>query len=190
MYSCLKSSITGSIKNSIFIQYGNLPPHKDGAAFFKQLTTFTTVASLQLSSISFSNILRFNPFAHDFNISIINSKLLHIFILATTATRKILGGKRLQHTFYVYKKIVQSEKWSQWVQIKAMDFGEGKIINCQYFMSLVDIQYKQILSLGDGQFKVSVITVTEDIVAMIANARKRKNTPSNVNDSDRDPKSQ
>ena len=71
-----------------------------------------------------------------------------------------------------------------------MDFGEGKILNCQYFMSLIDIQYKQILSLGDGQFKVSVTTVTEDIVAMMANARKRKNTPSNVNDSDRDPKSQ
>ena len=35
MYACLKSSITGSIKNSIFIQYGNLPPYEDGVAFFK-----------------------------------------------------------------------------------------------------------------------------------------------------------
>jgi len=110
MYSCLRSSITGSIKNSIFTQYGNLPPHEDGVAFFNQLTTFTTIASLQLSSILFSNILHFNPFYHDFNISIINSKLLNLFILATTSTREILEGKRLQHTFHVYKKIVQPEK--------------------------------------------------------------------------------
>jgi len=90
----------------------------------------------------------------------------------------------------VYEKIVQPEKWSQWVKIKAMDFGEGKIINCQDFMNLADIQYKQILSSGDGQFKGFITTVTEDIVAMMANARIRKNTPPNVNDSDRDPKSQ
>ena len=110
MYSCLKSSITGSIKNFISTQYGNLPPHEDGVAFFKQLTTFTTVSSLQLSSISFSNILHFNPFDYDFNISVVNSKLLNLFILATTTTREILEGKRLQHTFHVYEKIVQPEK--------------------------------------------------------------------------------
>ena len=74
----------------------------------------------------------------------------------------------------MYEKIVQPEKWSQWMQIKAMDFGEGKILNYQDFMILADIPYKQILSLGDGQFKGSITTITEDIVAMIANARKHK----------------
>ena len=38
-------------------------------------------------------------------------KLLNFFILATTATREILEGKQLQHTFHVYEKIVQPEKW-------------------------------------------------------------------------------
>ena len=188
MYSCLKSSITGSIKNSIFSQYGNLPPHEDGVAFFKQLTTFTTVASLQLSTISFSNILHFNPFDYDFDISVINSKLLNLFILATTSTREILEGERLQHTLHVYEKIVQPEKWAQWVRIKTMDFGEGKISNCQDFMNLADLQYKQILSSGGGQFKGSITTVTEDIVAMMATSKKRKPPP--PFDNEREPKFQ
>ena len=57
-------------------------------------------------------------------------------------------------------------------------------------MNLADIQYKQILSSSNGQFKGSITTVTEDIVAMMANARKRKTSPSNNNDNNRDLKSQ
>ena len=112
MYSCLKSSITGSIQNSIFTQYGNLLPHEDGGAFVKKLTNFTTVASLQLSIILFSDILHFNPCNYDVNISAINNKLLNLFILATTTTREILEGERIQHTLHVYEKIVQPEKWA------------------------------------------------------------------------------
>jgi len=93
MYSCLKSSITGSIKDSIFTQYGNLPLHEDDIDFLKQLTMFINVASHQFSSISFYNILHFNPFDHDFNVSIINSKLLNLLILTKTATCKILEGE-------------------------------------------------------------------------------------------------
>ena len=71
-----------------------------------------------------------------------------------------------------------------------MDFGEGRITNCQDFMNLADIQYKQIVSSGDGQFKGSITTVTEDIVAMMATSRKRKSPPSNDFDPEKTTKSQ
>ena len=84
------------------MEYGNLPCHEDGGAFSKQLTRFTTVASLQLSTISFSDILHFNSCNYDFDILVIDNKLLNLFILATIATREILEGKRIQHTLHVY----------------------------------------------------------------------------------------
>ena len=71
-----------------------------------------------------------------------------------------------------------------------MDFGEGKITNCQDFMNLADIQYTQILSSGGGQFKGSITTVTEDIVAMMATSNKRRAPSFNGTDRDRDKKPQ
>ena len=59
MFHCIKSSIKGDLKNNLFTQFENLPAHEDGISLFKQLTTFTAVASLQLSMISFQNILNF-----------------------------------------------------------------------------------------------------------------------------------
>ena len=46
MFQCVKKSIKGSIRNTIFPQSGNIPTHADGITLFKKLTTFTTVASL------------------------------------------------------------------------------------------------------------------------------------------------
>ena len=61
MFNCVKGSIKGALKATIFTQFGNMPTHSDGTALFKTLTGFTTVASLQLSMLSFQNILEFNP---------------------------------------------------------------------------------------------------------------------------------
>ena len=55
MYSCLKSSISGDLKSTLFYQAGNLTTHEYGTHLFAQLTTFTMAASLQLS-MDFSNI--------------------------------------------------------------------------------------------------------------------------------------
>jgi len=46
MFQCIKSSIKGSIWDTIFTQSGNIPTHADGSTLFKKLTTFTMVASL------------------------------------------------------------------------------------------------------------------------------------------------
>ena len=113
MYSCIKSSIQGDLKNTIFTQFKNIPDHDDGIALFKKLTTFTIVASMQLSMISFTNILNFSPSELLFNIPAINSKLLHLFILSTTSSRTIDDAKGISHTLNAYGKIVQPEAWAQ-----------------------------------------------------------------------------
>ena len=118
MYNCVKSSIAGDIKDTIFTQFDNMPDNEDGVALFKQLTTLTTISSLQLSLLSFNNILNFNPVDHGFNIPILNSKLFHLFVLATTSTRTLLDSERIQHTLNVYGKILQPEVWAQWVWAK------------------------------------------------------------------------
>ena len=95
MFSCIKLSIKGNLKDTIFSQFDNLPNHEDGIALFKLLTTFTTVALSQLSTISFQNTLRFNP--HNFNYSIptINAKLLHLFVLSSTHTCTLLDEDKV-----------------------------------------------------------------------------------------------
>ena len=95
MFQCIKSSIKGSLRDTIFTQAGNLPNNTDGPSLFKKLTTFTSVASLQLSLLSFNNITEFNPLDHDFNISEINTKLSNLFVLATTQHRVLDESERI-----------------------------------------------------------------------------------------------
>ena len=109
MFHCIISSIKGDFKDTIFTQFENLPAHEDGIFLFKQLTTFTTVASLQLSMISYQNILIFDPSEYKFNIPLLNGKLIHLFVLATTQPRTLLASERIQHTINVYTKILQPE---------------------------------------------------------------------------------
>ena len=45
MYQCIKASITGDLKATIFGQAGNLPTREDGPTLFKTLTSFTMVAN-------------------------------------------------------------------------------------------------------------------------------------------------
>ena len=52
-YAILSKSVTGTIHNIIFRQTQNLPSDKDGVSLFKLFTSFTDVASLQLSILSF-----------------------------------------------------------------------------------------------------------------------------------------
>ena len=183
MYNCIKSSITGDIRDTIFTQLDNMPENEDGVALFKKVTTLTTVSSLQLSLLSFNNILNFNPVDHGFNIPILNSKLLHLFVLATTSTRNLLDSERIQHTLNVYGKILQPEVWAQWVRNKVEDFEEGKITKCQDFMNTATIKYNKIAgSYPSGKFPGSSTTVQEDIVAMISLKNKRKYVPKDNND--------
>jgi hypothetical protein len=79
---------------------------KDGPTLFKQLNTFTMVASLQLSMLSFKHILELEPVDHVFNVPTINTKLnQHLFPLATTCEQQLLNSERIQHTLTVYSRM-------------------------------------------------------------------------------------
>jgi hypothetical protein len=111
MYKCVNLSITGDLHATIFDQADNLPTTEDGPTLFKKLTAFTMVASsLQLSMLlSFKMILKFDPSVHKFHISTINTKLNHLFVLATTRERTLQPSERILHTITAYSHIKQVE---------------------------------------------------------------------------------
>ena len=120
MFSCIKLSIKGNIKDTIFTQFGNLPTHEDGIALFKKIATFTTVTSLQLSMLSFNNILNFNPFDYKFNTHVIHRKIIHLFILATTSSRTLFDSEKIQHISNVYVKLSSHKRSRNRSTIKSM----------------------------------------------------------------------
>jgi len=181
MFSCIKSSIEGDIKDTIFTQFGDLPSHDNGVSLFKRITSFTSVSSLQLSMLSFNNILTFNPHDFKYNIPIINKKLVHYFVLSTTSSRTLLDAEKIQHLLTVYGKILQPESWAQWVRNKLDDFEDGNIIDCQDFMNKAVIKYNKIVCVS-GNFSGSITTVQEDIIAMIATKQKTNKRKSSSDD--------
>ena len=113
MLKCIKSSITGNVKETIFTQSGNLHSHTCGVTLFKQLTTLTSVSSLQLSQLAFTNILQFNPIDFNFDVPKINTRLTQLFTLASSQHRSINHQEKIQHTINVYAKIMQPKLWAQ-----------------------------------------------------------------------------
>ena len=105
MFDVLKNSISGILKTTIFDQAGNLPTAHDGPSLFRNLMDLTAVASLQLSVLSFQNLLEFDPSAHGLNIPLISKRLTHLFTLVTTQSRSLPDTERLYHTITVYLKI-------------------------------------------------------------------------------------
>jgi hypothetical protein len=177
LYECLKKSITGDLRATLFDQASNLPVHPDGPTFFKSMLSFTNVSSLQLSIISFNQILQFDPALCKFAIPTVNTKLNQLFLLATTSSRTLGDAERIQHTLTVYQRIRQLEIWAQWVRNQVDAFEEGKILSSQTFMNAAAIKYNKICVESDGQdFPGSATTLQEDIVAMVA-ATKRKHLP-------------
>jgi hypothetical protein len=181
MYECLKKSITGDLRATLFEQASNLPAYADGPSFFKLMLSLTTVSSLQLSIISFNQILQFDPAIHHFNVPTINTKLSHLFTLAMTSSRLLAGAERIQHTLTVYQRIRQPKIWAQWIRNQVDSFEYRNITNCQAFMNMAVVKYNKIrVETEDHAFRGSASTLQEDIVAMMA-ASKRKRIP-NPND--------
>jgi hypothetical protein len=188
LYKCLKTSIGGDLKATLFDQQGNLLTHEDGPTLFKRLTSFTMAASLQLSMLSFQQILEFNPAEHNYNVSTMNTKLNHLFVLATTRQRVLSQPERIQHTLTAYARIKQPELWAQWVRTQTDNFDDGLITDCQSFMNSATIKYIKIASAGS--FEGSSTTVQEDIVAMVASAAAKRKKGSHGDDSSKGTKDQ
>jgi hypothetical protein len=130
-----------------------------------------------LSIISFNQILQFDPAIYHFNVPTVNTKLSHLFTLATTSSRLLTDAERIQHTLTVYQRIQQPEIWAQWIRNQVDSFESGNITNCQAFMNTAVVKYNKIrVETEDHAFPGSASTLQEDIVAMMA-ASKRKRVP-------------
>ena len=75
-------------------------------------------ASLQLSMDYFKRILESNPANNAFNITTINTKLNHLFVLTTNGQRILSEPERIQHTLTTYSCINQPEEWALWVRLQ------------------------------------------------------------------------
>ena len=178
LFRCLRKSITGSLKETIFGQIGNIPQDEDGVALFKQMAKYSTVSSLQLAIATTTDIQNLCPAELDFSISRINSRLVALFGLVTTQNTALDDSAKLQYTLTVYRKIRQPDAWAQWTrnQVDAVDSGTLK--DCQTLMNNAAIKYAKIVQDDpERKFRGSLNTVAEDIIAMTAkaiqNAKKR-----------------
>ena len=178
LYECLKESISGHLHSTIFEQVGNIPDNEDGISLFKKLTNLTSVASLQLSVLSFNKLLHFCPSEHNFVIPTINTELNNLFILATTSHRTLPDSERLHHLVTVYGKVQQPEEWAQWVRNQTDKIEDNTITNSQDFMNSAVLKYNKIINKYGG-FKGSITTVQDDIVAMMTQAKLKKPKPEN-----------
>lgn len=84
MYYALRKSITGDLQNIVFGITDNLPIYEDDPLLFKRLTTYTSMATLNLAIISKEQISTLDPSTYNFSIATINTQLGHLFVLAST----------------------------------------------------------------------------------------------------------
>ena len=104
---------------------------------------------------------------HKFNISLINKDLLSLFVLA----RDIPNNKKLRYMLMVYSKIKQPESWVTWVRMETQHIESSAIIDYQQFMNSAVMEQGKIIRIEHG-FTGSTLTVSEDVVAMIAKHSK------------------
>jgi hypothetical protein len=166
-YHCLKSTLEGDIKATLFNQIGNLPTIEDGAVLFKTLTNFSLASSLQLTIKTVADIQALDPVDFKFNITAINTKLTHYFILASSGSRPLSESEKLQHTLSTYAKIKQPDSWAQWTRAKIDAFDENNLTTSQKLMNDATLKHLKIVS-EDGTFRGRSTTVSEDVVAMLA----------------------
>ena len=166
-YTCLKDSIEGDLRATMFDQFGNLPEFEDGPLLLKKFTSFTMASTLQLSMQSFVQIQNLDPADYAFNISTVNTKMTHLFLLATTGQRRISEAEKIQHLLTAYTKIRQPEVWAQWVRGRVDAFDEGQITNSQAFMNSAALKYIKLSSSEEG-FAARSTTVQDDVIALLA----------------------
>ena len=85
-YAMLPKSVTGAIHDTAFEKVQNLLSKKYGIALLKLFTSFTVVASLQISILSFNQITNLRLLTYNYIIPKINTNPTHIFLLASTST--------------------------------------------------------------------------------------------------------
>jgi hypothetical protein len=187
-YHCLKSTLEGDIKATLFEQIGNLPTVEDGATLFKTITDLLLALSLQLTIKTVADIQALDPADFKFKITSINTKLTHYFILASSGSRPLSEPEKLQHTLSTYAKIKQPDSWAQWTRAKIDSFDDNLLTTCQKLMNEAILKHLKIIS-EDGTFPGCSTTISEDVVAMLAKhapaAKSKPGAPKPPADTDR-----
>jgi hypothetical protein len=167
LYHCLRSTLGGDIKATLFDQIGSHTTNEDGAQLFKTITDFSLASSLQLTIKTITDIQALDPVDFKFSIAAINTKLTHYFILASSSTRALSEAEKLQHTLTVYAKIKQPESWAQWIRTNIDAFNDNSLTVCQTLMNAAALKHLKISS-EDGVFCGRSTSVSKDVVAMLA----------------------
>jgi hypothetical protein len=183
-YHCVKATLEGDIRETIFEQLANLPGYEDGATLFKTIISLSMASSLQLTIQTIQNIQALDPSEFEYKISSINTRLVHLFMLASSINRQLSEPEKIQHTLTIYSKIKQPEAWAQWVRNKVEDFDDEKLTTCQALMNSASLKQLKIKS-ETGNFRGRSTTIHEDVVAMLA-TKKRPHAPSHSPDPSKD----
>ena len=96
-----------------------------------------------------------------------------MFVLCGGSHCTLDNFERIQHALNAYDRIKQPDAWARWINQQKDKFNKGNITVCQDFMNLALGKYNQI-SLEEGKFKGSTMSVQEEIVTMMSNYNKQK----------------
>jgi hypothetical protein len=171
LYHCVKQTLEGDIRETIFEQVANLPSTEDGATLFKTITSLSMASSLQLTIQTIQQIQALDPSDFDYKISGINTRLVHLFLLASSVNRQLSEQEKIQHTLTTYAKIKQPEAWAQWVRAKVDAFDENQLTASQALMNAATLKQTKIKS-DSGDFRGRSTTIHEDVVAMLATKKR------------------
>ena len=174
MFHCLLGSIEGDLQTTLFGQEGNLPENEDGPALFMSMIDMTVAASLMISIQALDDLQHLDPAAHNFSIPLINTKFGELFTLATTSSRAISDGERIQYVLTAYDRIKQPAEWTQWVAKKIDSFEEGTLVTagttgCQDLMNAAILKASRIHAAKHGSSRWRTTSIEDDVVAMMAN---------------------
>ena len=173
MYQACKKSLEGDLFTLVFQQDGNIPATEDGVSLFYTFTTYTLSSSVRLSMDTMDRLYAYNPAQKKYNVALINKDLLNLFVLARDLSR----AQKLHYVLMVYSKIKQPESWATWIRMETQRIESGAIADYQQFMNSAVMEQGKITRMERG-FAGSTLTVSEDVVAMIAkHDSKRKPAP-------------
>jgi hypothetical protein len=176
-FCCLRDSIEGDLKEIVFEQDANMPTTEDGGTLLKTLTEFSMASSLQLTIQAVQDIHTLEPADFAYKVTAINTRLIHLFMLAASVNRTLSEPEKIMHTLTVYKKIKQPEAWAEWIRARVRDYDNGTLLLCQPLMNEGQRTQTRIVTDSGGDFHGRSTTMRDDVIAMMAKSTKRAPLP-------------
>ncbi|CAJ1958403.1 unnamed protein product [Cylindrotheca closterium] len=166
----------------------------DRPTLFKAIIDTTAPASLLVSMQALTDLGILDPADFDFDIKRINAKASQLIALATTSARSLSDPECIQLLLTIYSRIKQPHAWFLWVQQKITDFEEGQM-NAPAGGASLYPAFMQNAARKANQLNVDKsqshawksTTLTEDVVAMTADAKKYFDAKNNKKEDNKPP---